>query len=87
MSYSRKTLLETDWAYQNNSSSCIQAACLQDIALSMRAMAKNHVELVMDLDRFKRWYKEEQARAKGLERRNASLRGVITKLKRKGGTA
>jgi phage shock protein A len=61
----------------------LKVGCLQRIADATEAMAKNHVALQNDCDRYKRWFTEENERRLKLERSNAALRGQITKLKKK----
>lgn len=61
----------------------INCGSLQRIADATEAMAKNHVALQNDCDRYKRWFNEENERRLKLERSNAALRGQITKLKKK----
>ncbi len=83
-----KTLREhsrTAWepAFPNPSIEEIKLGTLLRIADSTEAMAKNHVSLIQDLEFYKRRYQEEMAAGTRLIRRNAALRGQITKLKRK----
>lgn len=59
------------------------ASSLLRIANACELMARNYAFLVDDRNRFERWYKEEEARRKALERRVIALRGVVTKLKRR----
>lgn len=60
----------------------IQLGCLQRIADATELMAKNHDQLVADRDRYQRWYDQQRERSLRLERSNAALRGVITKMKK-----
>ena len=60
-----------------------QRCCLQRIADATETMAKNHDELQRRAESFERMYKDQRRRAKSLERSNAALRGVITKLNNK----
>lgn len=61
----------------------VQYGCLLRIADATEAMAKNHVKLQIDLD----WYKSQLQNYKALyeceKNSNRSLKGVITKLKKK----
>ncbi len=52
------------------------------IADAVEAMAKHHVTLREERDRFERWYKEARAREEKLKHSNAALRGYITRLKK-----
>lgn len=61
----------------------IQLGCLQRIADATEKMAGNYDALIHDRDLYKRWYNEERERNARLERRIRSLRGVITRMKRK----
>jgi len=59
----------------------LKVGCLQRIALATEAMAKNHVRLMEERDRYERWYRNEQASGQRLARSNAALRGYIKRLK------
>ncbi len=87
MSFPRRQLVDTEWNYSNSTNADIQAASLQDIARSMRVIAQSYQGLIDDRDRYKRWYQDEVACRERRDRQIASLRGVITRLKRKGGAA
>lgn len=60
----------------------IQLGCLLRIADATEAMAKYHVQIIKDRDLYERLYRDSQAGSRKLERQNAALRGVITKLKK-----
>lgn len=60
----------------------INAGSLQRIADACELMAKNYAALIDERNCWKRWHDEEQERRIALERKNAALRGVITKLKK-----
>ena len=60
----------------------INAGSLQRIADAAEAMAKNHVQLQSELDRYKRHYEEQRDARYHAERRINSLKGVITRLKK-----
>lgn len=66
----------------NPSYNDILLGCALRSADALELMAKNHAQLVADRDRFERWYKDEREKVKRLYRRDAALRGIITKLKR-----
>lgn len=88
MSKTYKEIVDTKWAgTEPMEQETIRTACLWDIAQSMRKMALRHTELISERDSFERLYRDNRALADALERRNAALRGVITKLKRKAGAA
>lgn len=59
----------------------LQTGCLQRIADATELMAKSYRGLIEERDFYKRWWKKEEANANSLSRRNAALRGVITKMK------
>ena len=61
----------------------IQRGCLERIADATEAMARNHDELQSRVKLLERMYKDQRRRAESLERSNAALRGVITKLNNK----
>lgn len=75
-----------DSSRQNWNTRCtvedINAGSLQRIADACELMAKNYSELIDERNRWRRWHDEEQERRIALERRNAALRGVITKMKK-----
>lgn len=86
MSKPYKEIVDTNWAGpEPMEQETIRTACLWDIAQSVRKMALRHTELISERDSFERLYRDNRARADTLERQNAALRGVITKLKRKAG--
>lgn len=88
MSKPYREIVDTKWAgTEPMEQETIRTACLWDIAQSMRKMALRHTELISERDSFERLYRDNRALADALERRNAALRGVITKLKRKAGAA
>lgn len=60
----------------------IQVGCLQRIADATESMAKNYADLIRERDKYLRWFREEQAYRRHNERRIASLKGQITKLKK-----
>lgn len=60
----------------------IQSGCLQRIADATEMMSKNHDALVRDRDIYKRLFRDSKDRIEQLERSNAALRGVITRLKK-----
>jgi len=61
----------------------IKIGCLQRIADATEVMAKNHNQLISDLEMYKRWYNSEQKENTRLLNRVRALKGIITKLKRK----
>lgn len=64
----------------------INSGSLQRIADATEKMAADYDRMRYDRDYFERRYKEEFERRKSKDRQIYALRGVITKLKRKGGT-
>lgn len=65
----------------------IKVGCLQRIAAATEAMAKNHDQLVRDRDYYKKLADSRADSLNHAERRIASLKGVITKLKKAGRTS
>lgn len=61
----------------------IKLGCLQRIADATEAMAANFIKLQNDVDYYKRRYTEESEAGQRLARRNAALRGVINRMKKK----
>jgi len=61
----------------------VQTGALQRIAAATEAMAKNYVQLQNDNEWLKRSRQSYMDRVDSLERSNAALRGVITKLKKR----
>lgn len=61
----------------------LQTGCLQRIADATELMASNYLKLQADLESWKKWGKEKQAKLEAAERRIIALKGVITKLKKK----
>lgn len=78
-------LIETskkDWNSYGSIES-INAGSLQRIVDASERMATNFIALQNDRDLYKRWYNEECSKVSKLHRRINSLRGVITKLKKR----
>lgn len=71
-----------DWG-GNNTVADINAGSLQRIADATELMAKRYTELIDERDRLKRWADEARDRAYRVERSNAALRGVVTRLKKR----
>lgn len=59
----------------------ISTGALQRIADASELMAKNHEKMERDLNYLKERHRENLARISKLERSNAALKGVITRLK------
>ena len=72
----------TDTTEATPCDSRIQLGAIQRIATACETMAKNHDALVRDRDLYRRWYENEKAVVARLQRSNAALRGVITKLRK-----
>ena len=60
----------------------LQLGCLQRIANAQEQMAKPFVALLEDVASVRRSYKERGEIIDRLDRSNAALRGVITKMKK-----
>jgi hypothetical protein len=61
----------------------INCGAMLRIADATEAMAKNHITLMKERDKFESWYKQQCGERARLERANAALRGHITRLKAK----
>jgi hypothetical protein len=59
----------------------VTAGSLQRIADATESMAVNHIQLLAELERYKRWEKEARERNEKYVKTISALRGVITKLK------
>lgn len=57
----------------------INIGSLQRIADATEAMAKRHLDLIDDRERFRKWFRDEEAENTKLNRRIFALRGVITR--------
>lgn len=68
---------------QQITSDNIELGALLRIADAAEVMAQNHQQLIDERDRYKRWYEQKKQIAERLRRRNAGLRGYITRLKKK----
>jgi hypothetical protein len=60
----------------------VRDAALLRIADATEKMSGHYSVLIEERDRYQRYYKNEEARRIGLERRARGLRGVITRLKK-----
>ena len=67
----------------NPSTADIQLGCMLRIADAAEAMAKNHNDLIRERDCLARSRRELLAENERLIRQRTSLRGVITRMKRK----
>jgi hypothetical protein len=86
-------LSKMNWGVESHlspSDSQLQLGTFQRIAAACELMARNHTDLVAERDRYKTLYEqqrflrdEEVKRRHHQERCNNSLRGVITRLKKK----
>jgi len=61
----------------------LKTGSLMRIADACELMVKNHDQLVSERDRYKRWYESERQAREHADRRCNSLRGVITRMKKK----
>jgi hypothetical protein len=77
---------KVDWGREcdglNANKEDIQLGCLLRIADASEAMAKEHTKLIRDRECYERLYRIQLQITQRLERTNAALRGVITKMKR-----
>lgn len=60
----------------------INAGSLQRIAAATELMARRYEDLIFERDRYKHRYDDSRKVCAALEKRNAALKGVITKLKK-----
>jgi hypothetical protein len=77
---SRMGFNQTPDQYSNDN---INTGCLQRIADATEKMAYNYTQMQKDLEWYKNAYKQSGQSYAKLEKRNAALKGVITKLKKK----
>lgn len=61
----------------------LKLGALMRIADATEVMAHEYKRLIEQRDMYERWWRESIAGVKRLERRNAALRGQITKLRKK----
>jgi len=59
------------------------AGSLMRIAEATEAMAKSHIQLIEERDRYERWYKQQAAEVYRLSNSNRALRGHMKRLKAK----
>ena len=83
-----KKISKVEWATlgqddSNDTREKVKLGSLQRIADACELMAQNHAELIRDRDNFKRWYEEGKADLQRAENSNRSLRGQITKLRKR----
>ena len=83
-----KKISKVEWATvgqddSNDTREKVKLGSLQRIADACELMAKNHAELIRDRDNCKRWYEEGKADLQRAENSNRSLRGQITKLRKR----
>jgi len=75
-------ILSSNWEWKQADQETMKTAALLDIAKSVRLMAKRYTDLIDERDALKKevdWLKDRQRR---LDRSNAALKGVITKLRK-----
>jgi hypothetical protein len=61
----------------------IQTGAFLRIADATEVMAKRYTELIEQRDRYEKFYRHEQRQNEHLKRRLVSLRGYVTRLKKK----
>lgn len=71
-----------DWRSQDNVAD-INAGSLQRIADATEAMSKDYLAMKRRAENFEEYYRSEIRRCSALQRSNAALRGVITRMRRK----
>lgn len=67
----------------NISTEQLQLGAIMRIADATEKIAQNYSSLIEERDRYKRWYNEGSEERRRLERRISSLKGVITKIKKR----
>ncbi len=73
-----------NWYSQNMlNSGQLQTGCLMRIADSLEEMEKSYRELINDRDHYKSCYSRSLSERARLEKRNAGLKGQITRMKEK----
>lgn len=73
----------SEWNSSQSTLEAINSGSLQRIADATEKMASNYTQLQNDLDLYKRWYNDESEQNKKLTKQISSLKGIITKLKKK----
>lgn len=85
MDRSYREYTKADWRFNGDNHSThdvLKIGCLLRIADATELMAKRHQELIEERDRYKGWYDVVARDREAVNRSNAALRGVITRLKR-----
>ena len=72
------------WSEGTPDNNQIKLGCLQRIADATELMAQNYQSLIVQRNTYINWYEEEKNKRLHQEKCNAALRGVITKMKKKG---
>lgn len=60
----------------------VNAGSLMRIADATEVIANNYGDLIAERNRYERWYNEQRDKVKRLEKSNAALRGVISRMKK-----
>jgi len=76
-SYSRTETTSNELSFE-----AINAGSLQRIADATEIMAKNHAQLIRERDQYERWYNQEHAKRKALERSITAYKANITRFRR-----
>ncbi len=77
-----RELSRTKWTTEQTSIEAINCGSMLRMADAMEKVAVRHTELIAEVDRYKRWYAQEQQAVSMLSYRIRSLKGQITKLKK-----
>ena len=72
------------WSEGTPDNNQLKLGCLQRIADATELMAQNYQSLIVQRNTYINWYEEEKNKRLHQEKCNAALRGVITKMKKKG---
>mgnify|MGYP003583070035 FL=1 len=64
-----------NWANDDSSNEQIQLGCMLRIADATEKMALRHTELMRDRDQYERWFRDEAARRKSVERQLSAAKG------------
>jgi len=78
-----------DWGTESSGLTLEQINCgaMLRIADATEKMAQRHTELIQDRDYYEKQYNDWRREYEAMERRCRSLKGQITKMKKKGGAA
>ncbi len=82
-SYIERSKLNIGNSDENITVQQVQLGCMQRIADATEKMASNYQKMEADLEMYKRWYNQKNERIKKLNYEIRTLKGHITRLKKK----